>query len=1364
MKFSKSKKLISMITVLLMILSCVFSPALVWIKDTVYAEEINDAISINKTYLKIGDTITVSNPKGYALKFYVNNEEIPEDPFILKQDYYESWIKVEAYDGLDVVSDDSVYFSKLPVLYINTSDGLDITSKDEYKNADLYIQNNDNIAKQIYAGAIQIKGRGNSTWTLPKKPYRIKLDKKTDLFGMGSNKNWVLLANYIDESLLRNTTAFQVADQSGLTDVKSVWADVVLNGEYIGNYQLCEQIRIDEGRVDIFDWEGEAKDIASAVAKKEKKKGNVIDKDVLEDFLTSDFSWVTSGAFTFNEVQYKVSDYYDAEDDISGGYLFELSNEYDELSKFTTDNGLKVMIKSPEYLYTNADMMDYVQKYWECFENAYRSEDGYTDSKEGKKHYSEYADIDSMVSYWLVMEIMGNNDAVYKSRYAYIDLNGKIVYGPAWDFDWGCGSLVVGTSATGWKVSKSSNAQAFYKEFLDDPLFIVKATEKYWKIRQFLEELIKSDGIIDTEYLYLKESGNADATRWDRSVKWPDKARGFETDVDMFKAYLVRRITWLDEQFSSDSSLLSSTYTESSAAPYERVDSQLLIEVLNSSVDSFTNQAPADAAIKTGKDAIINVSVTDTNTVSLNVYVNGLIYGTVPVSDGQASFVVANDRLDSEIGKKNVVSLIGKNDSSTTTYRNFVTIMQSDEVMESDEAVVLSDSSITVTEGESFTLSAEVLPEETANKTVIWESMDPSIATVDAEGHVTTVYFGQTTITARTIDGKAAASCDVVITPLPRYDVIIETTGEGSVTASLAKAKAGETVTLSVVPEDGYKLVSLLVVDKNGNNVYVDSDNRLTMPEADVTVNAIFVPNSPTVTVDFGAGHEYFVSEHFYEGLSGCNCTVLSVTDSQVVVQFADAMYIGSEISMINDFLVNRLDNDVDAFDGELRSAFRVGTSSSDYSSLAEYEAMCTEMELQYVTGNEVFYAYWYAPISEVSLTIEAPGDKTPVSKVRIGDSDFYRSDPQPVLTVSEGVCLNSTTPPSWVTSDHSDIFEGTIREGETYHFHASVQVDFGYYLTENVQYALDGGMIISANDGDIYGTVTATRMTEPVINGHALLLSSEIGVQFKVTVPEDFDVTGSKMEFVVSDGKTATMKVKSATKIEGENAYWFTCYINALELADTITATFKYGTDKEITGTYSAMTYIDVARTIYPEKEKLLNLVASIQDYGHYMQGSGWTDGLTHEPIDAYTDLDDDSIEAVKSGVSEMHIVKELRDSGVSEVLFALRLNEKTVINIYALPDEGMTITSSTAKAKGTQTIGGKEYYQFDTDKISAENLGTAYTITLSTENGTATINVSAMSYVYAVLNSESFTVEKKKAMAAYYGYYTKAIAYAEQ
>ena len=675
-------------------------------------------VIIDRTTLKAGSYLNITSTDTSSLKYYISRvsedgtlateQVLPGDKgLLLTEELYESWITVTGYDVLgEETGTDKVYFSRLPVVYIDLDDGHAASeiNKKEYLSGNLLLQDSDNTDEPLYDGNITIKGRGNTTWGWPKKPYKIKLEKKTDFYGFGENKSWVLLANYLDESLLRNTTAAGLSEKLGLTTMQTKWVNLVMNGELVGNYQLCEQVGIANGRVNIFDWEKEAEKAADAIA--DANGFEQANKKDLESAMVDDLSWISTDSVTFEEKTYKVSDFYEYNRDLSGGYLFESSQEFDEDSEFITNNGLYVMLKTPETLVTNDEMMSAAKKIWDDFEEAYCSEDGYNSNGD---HYTDLADLDSMVNYWLLMEVLGNNDARYKSRYIYKDLGGKLTFGPPWDFDTGLGSSLVSTGETGmdmdptgWKVSNydgngadgnpdGNPAQNFYKEFLDDPLFVAKATEKYWEIRPYLDELIREGGILDQNSEYLRESGNIDQILWDRSETWGAKKRGHGTDSAMFKEFMRTRIEWLDEQFNYDASLVADRATVESASTYKRSD-KVSFEVLNGIKNDDLSKGGADTYIRSGSSAEVKVMVTDKNVKNLSVYVNGKIFGTYKVNKGSATVEIAADKLTSESGRKNVVSVIGKSANGKTTVRNFVTIAEKAFPVFTEKSVLLNGS------------------------------------------------------------------------------------------------------------------------------------------------------------------------------------------------------------------------------------------------------------------------------------------------------------------------------------------------------------------------------------------------------------------------------------------------------------------------------------------------------------------------------------------------------------------------------------------------------------------------------------------------------------------------------------------------
>lgn len=118
----------------------------------------------------------------------------------------------------------SVYCSRLPVLYIEAEDGTEDISKEEYKEISYVLQGAGEGCYDYNEGKAQLKGRGNFSWEMPKHPYKLKLDQKENLLGMGENKHWVLVPNFQDISLMRNTLSYRLSGAIGLAAMKIQWA------------------------------------------------------------------------------------------------------------------------------------------------------------------------------------------------------------------------------------------------------------------------------------------------------------------------------------------------------------------------------------------------------------------------------------------------------------------------------------------------------------------------------------------------------------------------------------------------------------------------------------------------------------------------------------------------------------------------------------------------------------------------------------------------------------------------------------------------------------------------------------------------------------------------------------------------------------------------------------------------------------------------------------------------------------------------------------------------------------------------------------------------------------------------------------
>lgn len=141
-------------------------------------------------------------------------------------------------------------------IYITTNDGSDVTSKEEY--TDCYISVDGMGEYPDMSGSGRIRGRGNSTWLwYDKKPYRIKFDLSSKVLGIEKNKDWVLLANYRDVTDMMNVFGSIAAKWMGIPYTTPVrFAELFLNGEYKGIYQIAEQVEVGGHRVAINETEG----------------------------------------------------------------------------------------------------------------------------------------------------------------------------------------------------------------------------------------------------------------------------------------------------------------------------------------------------------------------------------------------------------------------------------------------------------------------------------------------------------------------------------------------------------------------------------------------------------------------------------------------------------------------------------------------------------------------------------------------------------------------------------------------------------------------------------------------------------------------------------------------------------------------------------------------------------------------------------------------------------------------------------------------------------------------------------------------------------------------------------------------------
>lgn len=446
----------------------------------------------------------------------------------------------------------SVYCSRLPVLYIETADGTEDVSKGEYKEISYMLQGAGEHSYDHYEGTAQLKGRGNFSWEMPKHPYKLKLDQKENLLGMGKNKHWVLVPNFQDISLMRNTLSYRLSGEMGLTAMKTRWVSLILNGNYVGNYQLCQQIRPGGDQVPVTDLEEISRRAADAVIADGMISTD--SRDALRECLEDDLSWMSTGVFAFEGQEYPMPEGVKAPP-LTGGFILEIATNYDEPTKFTTRMGQPVMFHSPVNAWTNTELTDYAAEYVQAIEDAVWAEDGRAVFRGDSVHYSDLIDLDSLVEYWLVSEYFYNMDFGMKSVFLYKDIDGKAYMGPIWDMDFSSRSVTGFGLCDQWAVLNLNDAcqeTMWYKGLTEDEVFLERAVQLYQQYRPVLSRLAEDGGVIDAYYDYLYESAMANEALW-------FNGRGFTEDVEeCLKPWFRDRLAWMDQQFASVETLTQS--------------------------------------------------------------------------------------------------------------------------------------------------------------------------------------------------------------------------------------------------------------------------------------------------------------------------------------------------------------------------------------------------------------------------------------------------------------------------------------------------------------------------------------------------------------------------------------------------------------------------------------------------------------------------------------------------------------------------------------------------------------------------------------------------------------------------------------
>jgi hypothetical protein len=395
---------------------------------------------------------------------------------------------------------DLMKFTGLPIVNIQTDNNLPIESKDDYITGTVTVDGGRGF-DDLDSTVMEIRGRGNSTWGNPKKPYQMKLDSKEEFLDMPKQKKWLFLAEYSDKSLLRNTIAFELGYLSTLDwTPKSEFAEVYINGEYNGTYNVSEKVEEKSARVDIGD------------------DGFLLEKDT------------------------NVQDRVDPDD-----VYFNTSAYQNENIIVIKEPGID-RIDQNDFAFEQDSRFIYIRDHINSFETALFGND-FADSVNG---YVSFIDVDSFIDWFLINEISKNVDSRQFSSIYFTHIPGeKIKMGPLWDFDLSFGNMDYGDPqyTDGWHV----RYHAWINRLLDDPAFVSlvqdRFTNHYLANKQYILDKI------DEQAERLKWSQQENFSKWQilGVYVWPNPIvwDSYDEEVLYLKMWFEERMNWIEGNIGS---------------------------------------------------------------------------------------------------------------------------------------------------------------------------------------------------------------------------------------------------------------------------------------------------------------------------------------------------------------------------------------------------------------------------------------------------------------------------------------------------------------------------------------------------------------------------------------------------------------------------------------------------------------------------------------------------------------------------------------------------------------------------------------------------------------------------------------------
>lgn len=399
----------------------------------------------------------------------------------------------------------------LPMVYITLDEGKTVSDIQRHETIGMTVSIDCSKSEQFSDGLEtvhgEIRGRGNSTWEWEKKPYKIKLDEKAEVLGLPAERDWVLIANYADKSLMRNIVAFDMARTLNFSFTPTQYpVDLFINGEYQGVYAIGEHLEVGSGRVDIS-----------------QKKDGVGEWG---------FMLEVGGA--------------DSE-------TYELGVDYfhtnSKMLKFITFKDPKADELTPEERQKIIDLFNEV--------------DNLLVNGGSLEQLEQYIDVDSFVDWVILQELTNNTDSAFRrSCYFTVDAGEKIRMGPVWDFDLAFGNYVIDNyKYDSWTIVGSDEENSYIRtcwgnHLMQNEQFRARLSARWKEVRDKLLETGFDSIRRNAKLIYPSQEENFKVWDiWGQKAgysSWSNNAANtYDLQIWYLNNFLTKRAEWIDENIDT---------------------------------------------------------------------------------------------------------------------------------------------------------------------------------------------------------------------------------------------------------------------------------------------------------------------------------------------------------------------------------------------------------------------------------------------------------------------------------------------------------------------------------------------------------------------------------------------------------------------------------------------------------------------------------------------------------------------------------------------------------------------------------------------------------------------------------------------